>query len=118
MADPATQVAKTDARTRVRNITGLLVDVEPDVGAQETAPAAPAACSALRRRSRLPRMRRWDEHRSRFGGAAARRVCAAPASRLNASGMTEIDPVALTQALIRRPSVTPADARAMDVGEQ
>jgi len=29
--------------------------------------------------------------------------------------MTAIDPVALTQALIRRPSVTPADAGAMDV---
>jgi len=32
--------------------------------------------------------------------------------------MTAIDPVALTQALIRRPSVTPADAGAMDVVEQ
>ncbi|HVN00023.1 MAG TPA: succinyl-diaminopimelate desuccinylase [Caulobacteraceae bacterium] len=32
--------------------------------------------------------------------------------------MSEIDPVALTQALIRRPSVTPADAGAMDVVEQ
>ena len=29
-----------------------------------------------------------------------------------------IDPIALTQALIRRPSVTPADAGAMDVVEQ
>jgi succinyl-diaminopimelate desuccinylase len=32
--------------------------------------------------------------------------------------MTAIDPVALTQALIRRPSVTPADAGAMDVVQQ
>jgi succinyl-diaminopimelate desuccinylase len=32
--------------------------------------------------------------------------------------MTAIDPVALTQDLIRRPSVTPADAGAMDVVEQ
>lgn len=32
--------------------------------------------------------------------------------------MTAIDPVALTQALIRRPSVTPDDAGAMDVVEQ
>ncbi len=32
--------------------------------------------------------------------------------------MPAIDPVALTQALIRRPSVTPADAGAMDVVEQ
>ncbi|HEX4095367.1 MAG TPA: succinyl-diaminopimelate desuccinylase, partial [Caulobacteraceae bacterium] len=31
--------------------------------------------------------------------------------------MTAIDPVALTQALIRRPSVTPADAGAMSVVE-
>lgn len=29
-----------------------------------------------------------------------------------------IDPVSLTQALIRRPSVTPADAGAMDIVEQ
>jgi succinyl-diaminopimelate desuccinylase len=32
--------------------------------------------------------------------------------------MARIDPVALTQALIRRPSVTPADAGAMDIVEQ
>ena len=32
--------------------------------------------------------------------------------------MTAIDPVALSQALIRRPSVTPADAGAMDVVEE
>ncbi|MEJ0066875.1 MAG: succinyl-diaminopimelate desuccinylase [Caulobacteraceae bacterium] len=32
--------------------------------------------------------------------------------------MTTLDPVVLTQALIRRPSVTPADAGAMDVVEQ
>jgi succinyl-diaminopimelate desuccinylase len=32
--------------------------------------------------------------------------------------MTAIDPIALTQTLIRRPSVTPADAGAMDVVEQ
>jgi succinyl-diaminopimelate desuccinylase len=32
--------------------------------------------------------------------------------------MTALDPVALTQALIRRPSVTPADAGAMDVVQQ
>jgi succinyl-diaminopimelate desuccinylase len=32
-----------------------------------------------------------------------------------ASGTTALDPVALTQALIRRPSITPADAGALDV---
>ena len=32
--------------------------------------------------------------------------------------MAELDPVALTQDLIRRPSVTPADEGAMDIVEK